>query len=294
MNTLTPEVEWNVGALLGEGPVWVERERALYFVDIKRRRVHRYVPESGERSSWEAPAQTGFVLPHADGGFVCGLQGGLHRFTPENARFVLRVPVESGLPGNRLNDAHVDTEGRLWFGSMDDAEREPTGSLWRVEGDQAPRVHDSGYIITNGPAMSPDFRTLYHVDSLRRAIYTFDVGNDGELSSRRLFSTHAPPGDPDGLVVDAEGYVWVATFGGARIERYAPNGLSVGHVAFPCSNVTKLAFGGDDLRTAYVTTARKGLDEAALAREPFAGALFSFRAPAAGHKQSLCRIVWPD
>jgi xylono-1,5-lactonase len=293
MNAITPVCVWETEALLGEGPVWVERERSVYFVDIKLRRLHRFNIETGERSSWDTPGQTGFVAPHADGSMLCGVQGGLHRFTPADGAFVLSVPVETAQPGNRLNDGYVDAQGRLWFGSMDDTEESATGALYRVDADGVPRVQDPGYVITNGPAMSPDGRTLYHVDTLKREIYAFDVANDGELSGKRLFVSHADPGYPDGLVVDSEGYVWSASFGGRRIERYAPDGKSVGRVAFPCPNVTKLTFAGDDLRTVYVTTARKGLDADALAREPLAGGLFSFRAPVAGQPQSLCRIVWP-
>jgi xylono-1,5-lactonase len=293
MKAITPVCVWEAGAQLGEGPVWVARERSVYFVDIKQRLLHRYNVETGARQSWSAPAQPGFVLPHGDGSMLVGLQGGLHRFTPEDGRFVLAVPVETERPGNRLNDGYVDAQGRLWFGSMDDAETEETGTLYRADADGLVRAQGHGYVITNGPAMSPDGRTLYHVDTLRRAIYAFDVAADGELERRRLFAAHAEPGYPDGLAVDSQGYVWSASFGGGRIERYAPDGTSAGRVVFPCSNVTKLAFGGDDLRTVYATTARKGLDAETLAREPLAGALFSFRAPVAGQPQALCRMAWP-
>lgn len=292
MNAIAPVCVWEAGAQLGEGPVWVARERAVYFVDIKQRLVHRFHVDTGARQSWSAPAQPGFVVPHEDGSMLAGLQGGLYRFTPGDGGFVLAVPVETERPGNRLNDGYVDAQGRLWFGSMDDAETAQTGALYRADADGSLRAQDRGYVITNGPAMSPDGRTLYHVDTLRRAIYAFDVAGDGELTRRRLFAGHVQPGYPDGLAVDSQGYVWSASFGGGRIERYAPDGTSAGRVMFPCSNVTKLAFGGDDLCTVFATTARKGLDAGALAREPLAGALFSFRAPVAGQPQALCRVAW--
>ncbi|TDV16426.1 SMP-30/gluconolactonase/LRE family protein [Paraburkholderia caballeronis] len=292
MNTIAPVCEWPVEATLGEGPVWHAAERAVYFVDIKSRRVHRLSVDTGERRTWDAPAQPGFVLPLDDGAFVCGLQGGLHRFTPADGTFSMVLPVEADRPGNRLNDGYVDAQGRLWFGSMDDAEEAPDGVLYRVDTNGALVAQDRDYVITNGPAASPDGRTLYHVDTLRRVIYAFDLAADGELSGRRVFAAIAGTGYPDGLTVDADGFVWIALFGGARIERYAPDGTLVGHVAFPCPNVTKLAFGGDDLRTVYATTARKGLDADALARAPLAGALFSFRAPVAGQEQQRCRVAF--
>jgi sugar lactone lactonase YvrE len=110
------------------------------------------------------------------------------------------------------------------------------------------------------------------------------------LSGKRIFTTISGSGYPDGLTVDADGYVWIALFGGGRIERFSADGSLVGQVVFPCSNVTKLAFGGDDLQTVYATTARKGLDAAVLAREPLAGGLFSFRAPVPGLPQARCRV----
>lgn len=293
MNAITPVCVWQAGAQLGEGPVWVACERSIYFVDIKLCQVHRFNVDTGERRSWRAPAQPGFVVPHEEGSMLAGLQGGLYRFTPEDGGFVLALPVETDQPGNRLNDGYVDAQGRLWFGSMDDAETSHTGVLYRADADADGTVsaQDRGYVITNGPAMSPDGCTLYHVDTLRRAIYAFDVADDGELTRRRLFAAHLEPGYPDGLAVDSQGYVWSASFGGGRIERYAPDGTSVGRVVFPCSNVTKLAFGGDDLCTVYATTARKGLDAGALAREPLAGGLFSFRVPVTGQTQALCRVA---
>lgn len=288
MSAMTPVCVWPVEAVLGEGPIWRASEGAVYFVDIKSRKLHRFVPGTGETRTWSAPAQPGFVLPYADGTFVCGLQGGLHRFTPADGRFDLIKPIESGLPGNRLNDGYADARGRLWFGSMDDAEADPTGSLYMAGENGEVVVRDSGYVITNGPAMSADGRTLYHGDTMNRVVYAFDVANDGTLSGKRTFAAISGTGYPDGMAVDSEGFVWIALFGGARIERYAPDGTRVDQVAFPCPNVTKLAFGGDDLRTVYATTARKGLSQDQLREQPLAGGLFSFRSPVAGQAQAVC------
>src|SRR5215217_1372471 len=119
--TSKPRLVWPAGCELGEGPVW--SDDALWFVDIKKQKIHRYDPQSDARQSWDAPEQIGFLLP-ADGpaGFVAGLQSGLHRFDPESGEFSLIAAVEPELPGNRLNDGVVDPSGRLWFGSMDNGE----------------------------------------------------------------------------------------------------------------------------------------------------------------------------
>lgn len=286
-----PHCLWEVGATLGEGVLWDAARRQVWFVDIKGRRIHRCNEDGGERASWEAPSQIGFLAPVAGGGMVCGLEDGLYRFVATDGAFLSLAPVEADLLGNRFNDGHVDAAGRLWFGSMDNAERAPTGVLYRFDGaGHAPRPMDAGYIITNGPALSPDGRTLYHTDTLARRIVAFDLAPDGSLARRRTFIEHAGTGHPDGMAVDADGHLWVAVFGGWRIDRYDPQGRKVDEVRFPCANVTKPAFGGADLRTVYATTARKGLDQAELTRQPLAGALFSFRVDAPGLPQHALRL----
>jgi sugar lactone lactonase YvrE len=165
---------------------------------------------------------------------------------------------------------------------MDDAEGEATGMLYRFHhGVLAPM--DSGYVITNGPAFSPDGRVLYHTDTLTRRIYAFDLGRDGALSNKRLFiEIEEGAGYPDGPTVDSEGCLWTGLFGGWSVRRYGPDGRLLQSVRFPVANITKLAFGGETLTTVYATTAAKGLDAAALTAQPLAGGLFSFEAAVPG------------
>jgi sugar lactone lactonase YvrE len=275
-----PECVWDLEAELGEGPVWDHRDDALWFVDIKQKRIHRW--REDERRSWTAPAEPGFLAPRRAGGFVAGLKTGLHLFEPETERFQLVQTVEDPALGNRLNDGFVDRDGRLWFGSMHDAERETTGALYRLDG-RGLAPCDAGYCITNGPAVSPDGRTLYHTDTLARRIYAFDLSPGGELSKRRVFVQLAlSDGYPDGLTVDAAGYVWTGLYDGWSARRYAPDGRLDRIVPFPVANVTKLAFGGPDFDLVYATTAWKGLSAEARLRQPLAGGLFRFRAETPG------------
>ena len=263
-----------VGATLGEGPVWVDG--AVWFVDIKGRKVHRFDPAAGATRTWDAPDQVGWVWPYADGGFLAGLRTGVHRFDPLTEAFTLLVTVEPALPGNRLNDATADPAGRLWFGSMDDAEQAPTGYIYHAGARGIARVA-GGVAITNGPAVSPDGATLYHNDTGGGVIYASTIGNDGALSDTRVFARVDPAdGHPDGPTVDAQGYLWVGLYGGWGVRRYSPAGELVDFVRFPAANVTKIAFGGDDLATAYATTATKGLSAEERAAQPLAGNLFAF------------------
>jgi len=280
------ECVWPLGAELGEGPVWVAAERAVYFVDIKAPAVHRFSILDGARASWPAPAQVGFIVPARGGGFVCGLQGGLYRFDPASGGFALLHAVEPDRPGNRINDGFVDAAGRLWFGTMDDGEASVSGALYAWSGKDAPTLRDGGYAITNGPATSPDGRVLYHTDTREKTIHAFDLAPDGALSGKRVFA-RTQNGHPDGMAVDAEGCVWVALFGGWRIDRYSPAGQVIGSVPMPCANITKLAFGGHDLSTVFVTTAKLHLSPEERARQTLAGGLFRFRSETPGLPQAL-------
>jgi xylono-1,5-lactonase len=276
-----PRNAWNLHAELGEGPVWAQG--ALWFVDIKKRKVHRYEPASGARGSWDSPEQVGFVFPADDGRFVAGLQSGLHSFDPESGAFALIAEIEPERPGNRLNDGVVDPEGRLWFGTMDDAEKDKTGAFYRFERGAVVRTGIEGLEITNGPAVSPDGRILYVVDTLARTIDACDVDEHGAPGPRRRFVDIDPAdGHPDGPTIDSQGCLWIGLYGGWEARRYSPAGELVDRIRFPAANVTKIAFGGEDLRTLYATTARQNLTPEQIARQPDIGDLFELRVEVPG------------
>ena len=279
------ECVWPVGAQLGEGPFWSAAEQALWFVDIKGRQIHRYHEPSGRTRSWDTPPDPGFILPARDGSLVCGLKAGLHRFDPGSGSFTLLHVVEPRTPGNRLNDGFVDPDGYLWFGSMDDDETQSTGALYQLTATGC-RRRDDGYCITNGPACSPDGRTLYHTDTLKREIYAFSRSPTGELTGKRLFAKlHPEDGYADGPVTDSSGVVWSGLYGGWGLNRYAPDGRLIDKLRLPVANVTKAAFGGRDLRTLYITTAWKGLSAEERTQQPLAGSLFRVRVDVAGLPQ---------
>jgi xylono-1,5-lactonase len=281
------ECVWPVGAVLGEGPVWSAAEKAVWFVDIKSPAIHRFHPASGEKRSWPAPARVGFLLPTRDGGWIAGLKTGLHSFNPDTGNFSLLHVVEPHTPNNRLNDGFVDSEGFLWFGSMDDNEEDPSGALYQL-GDEGCVRRDPGYVVSNGPAESPDGRLLYHTDTLAGVIYVFDRARSGALSSKRIFARlPSGTGYPDGPVVDTEGCLWTGVFGGWGLQRYSPTGELLSTLRLPCSAVTKAAFGDDDLKTLYITTAHVALDSEGRRQQPLAGGLFRARVDVPGIPQRV-------
>lgn len=266
------EILWPLGATLGEGAWWNPADGCVWFVDIKDPTVHRWRWSDGATASWPMPERVGFAVPRASGGFILGLKSGLARWTPGSDP-VPWLEIDADRPGNRLNDATTDPTGRLWFGSMDDSEAEPTGRLWRLD----PRAgsvtaQDGPYIVTNGPAIAPDGRTLYHTDSVDRRVWAFDLAPDGTLIDRRLFVQFTETdGHPDGMATDAEGGLWICHWGGARISRFGPDGRLDRAIPLPAPQVTKCAFAGPGLDRLVVTTAAIGLDRRL---HPLAGHLF--------------------
>lgn len=281
-----PQSVWDVGATLGEGPLWCDD--ALWFVDIKSHKLHRFQPDTDERRSWDAPQQIGFIVPARSGGMIAGLQSGLHRFDPNSGAFELLVEVEPERPSNRLNDAVVDRQGRLWFGTMDDSERDNSGAYYCFHRGELRPTSLTGVAITNGPAVSPNGRILYWVDTIGGGIFACDIDGDGSLGEPRPFVKIPPAeGHPDGPTVDSNGYLWIGLYGGSEARRYSPGGDLVERVRFPVANITKVALGGPDLRTAYATTARHHLAPAEIERQPQAGDLFAFRVDVPGVECAL-------
>jgi D-xylonolactonase len=279
-----------VGATLGEGPVWIGT--AVWFVDIKGHKVHRFDPATKAHKVYEAPDQVGWVLPAEGGGLIAGVKTGLHRLDPETGAFALLHNPEPQFPGNRLNDATTDVHGRLWFGSMDDGESRKTGYLYRCANGLCT---DSGLppvAITNGPALNAEGTVLYHTDTLGQVIYRVPVNDDGSLGAPAPFVTIEDGGGyPDGPVVDVEGCLWTGLYAGWSVRRYDPAGRLIKTIRLPTANVTKMCFGGPDLKTAYATTARKNLDPAALAAQPDAGNLFAFDPGVAGLPLTPAKIT---
>ncbi len=287
--TIEPQVAWPVAALLGEGPAWFADEGALRFVDIRGGKLHRFMPATGEQATLDLGGLPSFVVPAADGGVLVGSGDGIYRLN--DAAFGSKV-VHIDQPGhNRTNDATVDHHGRLWFGTMDNNEVVPTGALHCLDRGVLQRIGGEA-VVTNGPALSADGRTLYHVDSGARVIWRFTIGEGPVILAKDIFlELGEADGHPDGIVLDSEDCLWVALWDGWGVRRYAPDGSLLLHVALPCARVTKVAFAGADLRTAYVTTARIGLDAAALTAQPLAGALFTFEAPVAGRPLPAVRLA---
>jgi sugar lactone lactonase YvrE len=271
---LTIECVSDVRAVLGEGPIWVERDAALYWVDIKGRRLFR-LDDRGQLTEWTTPMRVGSVAPLAEPGFVAGTDVGIAIVHPDANLYEVILQPEADRPGNRFNDGKVDREGRFWAGSMDDLQRRASGALYRVDVNRKITRVDDHYRIANGPAFSPDGRIMYHNDTGRNVTYAFDLSKAGEPGERRIFAKHDPAGGhPDGMTVDSEGCLWIAFWGGWCLRRFSPAGECLSTIRMPVEQPSSCTFGGPDFDRLYVTSARESLSDDQLEMQPNAGGLF--------------------
>lgn len=271
----------NVRATLGEGPVWVAAEAALYWVDIPERRVFRWSETEGVRTILVA-RHVCSLLPRVGGGFIGGGYDGFVALDDDLAVSVIADP-EPDLTGNRFNDGKIDRAGRLWAGTMDRAEKEASGSLYRLDPDLSWERIDSGYRVTNGPAFSRDGRVMYHTDSALQTVYAFDLGPDGAVGERRVHLRFGEgDGYPDGMTVDAEDCLWIAFWDGWCVRRFAPSGELLATLEVPVQRPTSVAFGGEGLDRLFVTSAARDLSAEELERQPEAGGLFAARPGVSG------------
>ena len=289
-----PVCVWNAEAALGEGTCWSPRTQALWWVDILGRRLHRFRPSDSAKQSWAFDEEISAVAERADApGLAMTLRRGLALFDPDahtqaRPRYVQTPEQEPA--GNRFNDGKCDRAGRFWGGTMDFACKLGTGALYRFgPGEECVR-HEVGFAVTNGPTWSRDERTMYFNDTTQGVVHAFDFDPDsGAISNRREWlRLAAGDGFPDGMTTDAAGRIWLAHWGGSCVSCHDPqSGIELGRVMLPASQITNCCFGGPDLRTLFITSARIDLSPAQLEREPLAGGLFAVELDQPGVVPSL-------
>ncbi len=269
---------------LGEGPVWCTREMALYWVDILAGHIHRLRPETGDITTWTLPESVGSLAVREAGGLVLALKHRIAAYDPDTDVLETLVTVEADLPENRFNDGKCDRQGRFLAGTMQADGEAPTGTLWRLDTDRSHHALFTDAAIPNSLCWSPDGRIMYWADSKARTIWAHDYDRaTGTPSGRRVFADlRDNSGVPDGSTVDAEGCLWNAEYGGGRVVRYTPDGRVDRVIALPAHQLTCCAFGGPDLSTLYVTSARQGMSAAELTAQPMAGAVLAIETDVRG------------
>jgi sugar lactone lactonase YvrE len=282
-----PRCLWNAHATLGEGCCWSGREQALYWVDILGHTLYRCAADGSAQRSWRFEDTVSAVAERREHpGLALTLRRGLALFDPETGVLQRLHEPEPERPGNRFNDGKCDAQGRFWGGTMDFGCKAPTGALYRFDANgQGHCAVDLGWAVTNGPTWSHDGHTIYVNNTVEREIVAFDFDpTSGALSRPRTWLRFAPEdGHPDGMTTDASGRLWIAHWGAACVSCHAPDsGQELLRIELPTSHITNVAFGGPDLRTLFITSARFELSDAQLAAQPLAGALFAVNLDVAG------------
>lgn len=274
-----------------EGPLWDERSSTLLWVDQYRRLVRSASLDDGGRGRArlgepiDVGALVGAVVPRERGGWMLAAGDGFVAMASDGTvEPTVSVLEDDGL-ARRMNDGKVDPLGRFWAGSMA-IDKTPGAGALHVLIDGEARTVLRGATIPNGMAWSPDGRELYYIDTPLRSVQRFAVASDGSLSDgETVIRIGDGEGEPDGMSIDAEGMLWVALWGGRAVQRYRPDGALIGRIDVSATQVSSCAFGGADRSTLFITTSREDYDDARLAADPNAGALFSVRpgvsAPAA-------------
>lgn len=271
-------------AFLGEGPTWLPTEQKLAFVDILAPSIILSDPADGSFQTHPMPELVSAIVPRQRGGFLAAMQTGLKAVDLASGRSTTIAAPEADKPGNRFNDGKCDRRGRFWAGTLAIDTTPGHGSLHRLDPDGRCTVMDTGFNISNGLGWSPDDSLFYFTDSGARRIYVYDFDIAlGAIANRRLF-VELPDGvgTPDGLTVDAQGFVWSAHWDGWCVTRYAPDGKVDRVINLPVPRPTSCAFGGQDYSTLYVTSARIRLSAQQLAEAPLSGSVFAIRAGVCG------------
>ncbi|WP_313809197.1 SMP-30/gluconolactonase/LRE family protein [Sphingobium sp.] len=245
---------------LGEGTLWSARDNAVYWVDILAPALNRLSLDDGVIRRWDMPEPLGWVAERAGGGFIGGFKSGFARITLDPLAIMAAGDPEPHLPDSRMNDGKADASGAIWCGTMDMAEENDVGALYRLDPDGSWAMMDSGYRVPNGPAFSPCGRWLYHSDTARQVMYRFARTAEGGVTDRQPFIRFTEEdGYPDGMTVDAEGHIWVAHWGGGRVSRFTPEGELERSIALPAKQVTNICFAGENLDRMFVSSAAIGL-----------------------------------
>ena len=270
-----PKIIFPKNLILGEGPIWIPDTKSLMWLYIKLKSINTFSYITGNIKEKNLYKTTTWILPILNSNkFLVGTEDGVEEYNYNDNKFELKLQIEEDLPNNRLNDAKIDKNGNLWFGTMDDTEKEESGSFYCLKPSYELIKIDDSYTVTNGPAIANDDKKIYHVSSLQKKVFCYDKNNT-KLSNKRIFFELDPnDGYPDGLTIDDDNFLWLAVWGGSKVLRISPNGEVDKILTFPTSQITSCVFGGPEMNILFVTSASVGKNTS---QDVNAGNLFSVK-----------------
>ena len=273
LKTGKPKIIYPKNLILGEGPIWMPDSKSLIWLDIKGKSLHTFSYITKKFKEKNLVKTTTWILPILNSNsFLVGTEDGVEEYDYNENKFELKLSIEGDLPNNRLNDAKIDKNGNLWFGTMDNTEKEQSGSFYCLKPNYELIKIDDSYTVTNGPAITHDDKKLYHVSSLQKKVFCYDKNNTKLTNKKIFFELDTNDGYPDGLTIDDENFIWLAVWGGAKVVRISPDGEVDKIITFPTSQITSCVFGGSEMNILFVTSASVGKNPS---DDEHAGNLFS-------------------
>jgi len=276
--TSKPECVWKAKTLLGEGTLWIKSLNSIFFVDIKKKKIFILNVKNHKKKIIKVNKEIGFLSHVKKSIFILGLKGELRIVDLKTKKKIKSIIIEKEKPQNRLNDGKTDPRGRLWFGSMDNLERNvESGSLYCLDNNLKLSKVDSNYMITNGPAFI-DAKNFFHTDSRKKVIYKIKIDNNLNIKRKKIFRKFSKSeGSPDGMTIDRFNNLWVCHFGGACISVFNKKGKKIHKIKLPAKNITNCTFGGTKNTDLYITTALKGLKKSDIKKYHSSGSLFKIK-----------------
>ncbi len=276
--TSEPEVIWKSKTILGEGTLWVPSHNSIYFVDIKNKKILILNVTNNKKRIIKINKEIGFLAHIKKDIFILGLQSELRIVNLKNKETIRSIPIEEDKPLNRINDGKVDPKGRLWFGTMDNLERNiKNGSLYCLDKNLNIHKVDTKYYITNGPAFI-NAENFLHTDSRSKIIYKIKINKEYKIVKKTKFLKFSKKqGSPDGMTIDSKKNIWVCHFGGARISVYNQRGKKIHQVNLDAKNITNCTFGGFKNNEIFVSTALKGMKKNEIKKYKLSGSLLKIK-----------------
>ena len=277
--------------LLGEGTLWVSKLNSIFFVDIKKKKILILNIKTNKKKILKVNKEIGFVAHIKENIFILGLKSEIRIINLKNLKNLYSLKIELDKPNNRINDGKTDPMGRLWFGTMDNLEKEQSGSLYCLDDSLKLRKVDDKYFITNGPAFL-NKNNFYHADSKKKIIYKIKINNKFQIITKNIFvKFKKKEGSPDGMTTDIKNNLWVCHYHGARISVYNLKGHKIQQIYLPAKNVTNCTFGGIKNDELFISTARKDMSSEELKKYPLSGSLFRVKTNIKGTKTIPFKIL---